>query len=105
MAKREKKYQDSLAEALANPERAVAYLNAHLKEEDGDSEELFLLGLRNVAMAYGVSDIARSANLGRESLYKALSPKGNPKIDTLRAVLKAMGLRLSVAAVKKKRTA
>lgn len=105
MAKRVKKYEDSLIQSLKDPQEAAAYLNAHLQDEKGNSEELFLVALRHVAMAFGVAGVAKSAKLGRESLYKALSPKGNPKIETLSAVLKAMGLKLSVEAVRKKRTA
>lgn len=94
MPKRTKKYEDSLKDSLKNPVEAAAYLNAHLGEEDG--EELFLLALRDVARANGVGDIAEAASLGRESLYKALSKDGNPKLSTLRSVLKAMGLKLTV---------
>jgi probable addiction module antidote protein len=94
MPKRTKKYEDSLIESLKDPAEAAAYLNTHLGEEDG--EELFLLALRDVARANGVGEIAESAALGRESLYKALSKDGNPKLSTLRSVLKAMGLKLTV---------
>jgi probable addiction module antidote protein len=105
MAKRVKKYEASLIESLKDPNEAVAYLNAHLNEEEGDTEELFLLALRHVAKAYGFSGVAKSAKLGRESLYKALSSDGNPKLETLRSLLKAMGLKLSVEVDDKKRTA
>ncbi len=94
MPKRTKKYEESLIESLKDPAEAAAYLNAHLGEEDG--EELFLLALRDVARANGVGEIAEAAALGRESLYKALSKDGNPKLSTLRSVLKAMGLKLTV---------
>jgi len=94
MPKRTKKYEESLIESLKDPAEAAAYLNAHLGEEDG--EALFLLALRDVARANGVGEIAEAAALGRESLYKALSKDGNPKLSTLRSVLKAMGLKLTV---------
>jgi len=87
-----KKYEDSLNESLKDPQEAAAYLNTHLE----DNEELFLMALRDVAKAYGVADVAEKAQLGRESLYKALSSDGNPKLTTLRSLLKAMGLKLSV---------
>ncbi len=96
MPKRTRKYEDGLIESLKDPSEAAAYLNAHLLEEGGDGEELFLLALRDVARANGVGDIAEAASLGRESLYKALSKEGNPKLSTLRSVLKALGLRLAV---------
>jgi probable addiction module antidote protein len=56
-----------------------------------------LLALRAVAEAYGgLGAVAEQAGISRESLYRALSPKGNPTLKTLVAVLKTMGLRLSV---------
>ena len=96
MPKRTKKYDASLMESLKNPQEAVAYLNVHLDDDDNDSEELFLLALRDVAKAHGFGDVAKNAELGRESLYKALSSDGNPKLSTLRSLLKAIGLKLSV---------
>ncbi len=92
MPRATKKYEDSLNESLKDPQEAAAYLNTHLE----DNEELFLMALRDVAKAYGVADVAEKAQLGRESLYKALSSDGNPKLTTLRSLLKAMGLKLSV---------
>jgi len=94
MPKRTRKYEDSLIESLKDPVEAAAYLNAHLSEDDG--EDVFLLALRDVARANGVGEIAETASLGRESLYKALSKDGNPKLSTLRSVLKALGLKLSI---------
>ncbi len=94
MPKRTKKYEDGLMDSLKNPEEAAAYLNAHLDEED--SEEVFLLALRDVAKAHGFSEVAEQADLGRESLYKALSKDGNPKLSTLKALLKVVGLKLAV---------
>ena len=96
MPKRTKQYDESLMEQLKDPKEAVAYLNAHLEDDEKDSEELFLLALRDVAKAHGFGEVAKSAELGRESLYKALSSEGNPKFSTLRSLLKAMGLKLSV---------
>ena len=94
MPKRTKKYEENLMESLQNPEEAAAYLNAHLDEED--SEEMFLLALRDVAKAHGFSEVAEQADLGRESLYKALSKDGNPKLSTLKSLLKVVGLKLAV---------
>jgi probable addiction module antidote protein len=96
MPKKTKQYDQSLMESLKDPKQAVAYLNVHLEDDEDDSEELFLLALRDVAKAHGFGDVAKSAALGRESLYKALSSDGNPKFSTLRSLLKAMGLKLSV---------
>ena len=99
MKKNEKKYEEYLDESLQNPEEAAAYLNAHLEDSEPGSEELFLLALRDVARAHGVSELAEKARLGRESLYKALSAEGNPKLSTLRSLLKAIGLKISIEIV------
>lgn len=99
--KRTKKYDDSLIASLKDPKEAAAYLNTHLEEEGRDSEELFLMALRDVAKAYGIAEIADKTQFGRESLYKALSPSGNPKLTTLRQLLQVMGLKLSVKIAKK----
>lgn len=96
MPKRTRKYEESLVKSLKSPKEAAAYLNAHLEDEGKDSEELFLLALRDVARAHGISEIANRTDLGRESLYKTLSSDGNPKFYTLKSILKAMGLKLSV---------
>ena len=96
MPKRTKQYEESLLESLKDPKEAAAYLNVHLEDDEADAEELFLLALRDVAKAHGFGDVAKNAALGRESLYKALSSDGNPKFSTLRSLLKAMGLKLSI---------
>ena len=98
MLKKTKKYEESLNESLKNPREAAAYLNAHLDEDD----ELFLLALRDVAKVYGFGEISHQSSLGRESLYKALSKDGNPKFSTLKAILKVMGLKLTVEQEHKK---
>jgi probable addiction module antidote protein len=60
-----------------------------------------LIALRAVAEAYGgLGAVAAQAGISRESLYRALSPKGNPTLKTLIAVLKTVGLRLSVTGEK-----
>lgn len=96
MPKRSRRYEDSLVDSLKDPAEAAAYLNAHLEDEGEEAESLFLLALRDVARAYGVSQLADEADLGRESLYKALRADGNPKLRTLKALLEAMGLELAV---------
>jgi len=96
MAKRTKSYQAALLESLKDPEEAAAYLNAALEEEGEEAEDLFLVALRNVAEARGVAKVAAAAALNRESLYRALSAKGNPRLSTLGALLDALGLRLAV---------
>lgn len=74
----------------------VAYLEAAL--EDGDPA-LVAAALGDIARAKGMSALAREAGLGRESLYKALSPGGNPELATVLRVLHALNLRLHAAPV------
>ena len=77
-----------------DPELAATYLDAIL--EDGDEGEL-LYALQQFAKAFGgVTEIAERAELNAKSLYRTLSPQGNPEMKTLVAILKTMGMRLSV---------
>jgi len=73
-------------------------LKAALAElDDPDNRAAGLLALRDVAEAYsGLSMVAAQAGISREALYRSLSPKGNPTLKTLLAVLKSVGMRLSV---------
>jgi probable addiction module antidote protein len=86
-------YQEGLLSSLANPEEAAEYLNAAL--EDG-SQEVFLMALRDVANAKGISAIAKETDLNRENLYRILKQTGNPKLKSLNSVLHSVGLKLSV---------
>ncbi len=91
-------YKDWLQEYLSDPEEARGYLEVAIEEyeEDGDTEA-FLLALRNVAEAQGgLGVLAKRTGLNREHLYKALSPKGNPRLRTIGAILHGLGFRLSV---------
>lgn len=72
----------------------AAYLEAAL--EDGDPA-LVAAALGDIARAKGMTALAHKAGLGRESLYKALSPGGNPELATVLRVLRALGLRLHAA--------
>ena len=79
------------------PEFAAEYLKAAL--EDEDEPGVLLIALRRVAEAQGgVAKVAKAAGVQRESLYRALSAHGNPRLSTLLAVTKAMGLKLTVEA-------
>jgi probable addiction module antidote protein len=79
---------------LKTQKDVVAYLNAAL--EDGEPAVL-LEALRNVAMAKGgMAALARTAGVSRESLYRTLSRRGNPKIETIMELLRALGLKLTV---------
>ncbi|MCZ2103551.1 MAG: putative addiction module antidote protein [Burkholderiales bacterium] len=81
----------------ANPDFANEYRAAALDEADEPGGQSALLAaLRHVAEAQGMTAVAERAGIPRESLYRALSPKGNPTIKTLLAVLGAAGLHLAV---------
>jgi len=77
-----------------DPEFAAEYLKAAL--EDEDEPRVLLIALRHLAQAQGVAKVAKAAGIERESLYRALSERGNPRLSTLFAVAKAVGLRLTV---------
>lgn len=82
------------ARYLATDSQVLAYIEAAL--EDGDPA-VVAAALGDVARARGMSKVARQAGLGRESLYKALSPGGNPEFATILRVVSALGLRLRAA--------
>ena len=66
----------------------AAYLEAALEEGD---PALVAAALGDIARAKGMAQIARETGLGRESLYKALSPEGNPEFATVLKVVRALG--------------
>jgi len=79
------------AQHLNTEEDMAAYLEAALEEGD---PALVAAALGDIAKAKGMSQIARDAGLGRESLYKALTPSGNPEFATIMKVVSALGLQL-----------
>ena len=87
-------YQGYLTESLKDPEEAAAYVEAVLELDDPAA---LLVALRQVAKAHGMAEVARRADVGEKSLFRALSENGNPTVNTLHKVLHAVGLRLSVA--------
>lgn len=87
-----KEYKTS--DYLKTPKDIAAYLNEVLEDDD---PKLLMLALRNVADSQGgVATIAEHTGLNRESLYKTLSGKRNPRIETINSILHTYGLRLSV---------
>ncbi len=80
-----------VVEHLETAEDMAAYLEAAL--EDGDPG-LIAATLGDIARTKGMAQVARDSGLGRESLYKALSPGGNPEFATILKVVRALGLRL-----------
>jgi len=77
-----------------DPGFGAEYLKAAL--EDSDEPRALLIALRHLAQAHGIAKVAKAAGIERESLYRALSEKGNPRLSTLMAVTKVIGLRLTV---------
>jgi probable addiction module antidote protein len=91
MPKRTTPYAPWLLDKLKDPKIAVQFLKA-----SRESPEDFLKALRKVAEAYQVAKVAEAAGRQRESVYRMLSEEGNPRLDSLWAVLHAMGLRINV---------
>ncbi len=86
-----------IQELRDDPDFATEYLKAAM--EDSDEPKVLLLALRHIAEANGgIAKVAKAAGIERESLYRALSARGNPRFSTLVAVAKAVGLRLTVEA-------
>jgi probable addiction module antidote protein len=87
-----------VAEQLRTPDERAAYLDAWLNEAPDDAAGI-ARALGDIARAKGMSSVARDAGLSRESLYKALSNKGNPSFATVLRVAKALGVRLHAEAL------
>ncbi len=87
------------AEHLETEEDMAAYLEAALEEND---PSLIAAALGDIARAKGMSQIAKQTGLGRESLYKALSPEGNPEFSTVLKVVGALGIKLHAVSSKMK---
>ena len=92
-APRDASYDDSLTLALQDPIEAAAYIEAVMEL---DEPATLLVALRHVVQAHGMAEVARRADVGDKSLFKALSADGNPTLATVHKVLHAVGLRLSV---------
>ena len=78
---------------LDSEEVIAEYLTIALKDPDPHA---FLTAVRDVAKARGIATIAANAGLGRESLYKTLKPGAQPRFDTVRRLLEALGVNLGV---------
>jgi probable addiction module antidote protein len=88
-------HEDALVRELReSPQLAAAYLQAAV--EDSDEPQVLLIALRQIAVAHGMREVARRSRIERESLYRALSPKGNPRLSTVIAVLRSLDLCLRV---------
>jgi probable addiction module antidote protein len=86
-------YDIGLHEHLRDPVEAAEYLNAAL--EDG-AQDVFLMALRDVAKAHGLTRLARETTLNRENMYRILSEEGNPQLSSLKTLLDSLELKLSI---------
>jgi len=85
------KFEEVLKPHLEDPEQAAKYLTACFEE----GPDVFLLGLRDVVEAQGgIGRAARTSKLNRESLYRLLSRRGNPRLSSLNAVLSSLGVKV-----------
>lgn len=97
-------FEDYMDAKLKDPVRAQQYLDLAFEEygQDGDAAA-FLLVLRDVVRAQGgMAKLSREADLNRANLYAALSETGNPRFETIMAILKTLGMRLSVKQIEKR---
>jgi probable addiction module antidote protein len=85
---RSQPYKVGLDERLKDPDYAAAYISAAKKE----SNEVFMLALRDVAEAHKIGKVAAAAGVNRETLYRTLSQRGNPTGKTLTKILKVLGI-------------
>lgn len=91
---RSRNYRDDLLKSLADPDEAKEYLNAAL---DDENPEVFLLALKDMVDAKSsMTQLAQATNRNRESLYKTLSEKGNPQLNSIRSILSNLGFKLAV---------
>ena len=93
MKARDKSYEQATLQVLTDPVEAAAYIEAVLELDDPAA---LLVALRQVARAHGMAEVARRADMGDKTLFRALSENGNPTLSTVHKVLHAVGLRLSV---------
>ena len=84
------------ADYLDNEETIAEFLTAALEDPNPD---VFLTAVRDVARARGMAQLAKDAGLGRESLYKALTPGAKPRYDTMLKLLHALGVKLTATPV------
>lgn len=99
--KRSRSHEDAMIQMIReDPEFAAEYLRVAFEELDLEGGEIsFLAALRQIVEARGgMTEVAQKAGLSRESLYRALSPKGNPTLKTMCKVVHATGLTFAAIA-------
>ncbi len=84
------------ADYLDDEETIGEYLTAALEDANPD---VFLTAVRDVARARGMAQLAKDAGIGRESLYKALTPGAKPRYDTLLKLIHALGIKLTASPI------
>jgi probable addiction module antidote protein len=92
MTIRSSSYREEFLEALTDRVEAAHYVNAALR----DSLPSFLMALKDVAQAKQLARVAKDAGVQRETLYRSLSDRGNPTLETFSSVLHALGFRFEV---------
>jgi len=100
-ALRDVSFEESVVDMLkSDPEFAAVYLAAALEEaEQPGGQSALLAALRHIAEAHCIANVAERAGIPRESVYRALSPRGDPTLKTLLAFLHATGMRLGIQAL------
>jgi probable addiction module antidote protein len=102
MSKASRPHDEWLSEQLQDLGFATQYLSAAAEDPE---PAVFLSAMRNVAEARGgMAKIAKAAGLSRESLYRALSSRGNPSVKTFSALLKAMGFKMAISPLQRETT-
>ena len=91
-------HDDAMAEMLARrPRFAAKYLKAALDDaEDEEGQQVLLAVIRQIAKAQGLGKVAKKSGIPPESLSRALSPRGNPRLSTLLTVMRAMDMHLTL---------
>lgn len=89
-----KKHRGHLLKSLEDPQEAAAYLDACLEDED---PHVFLPALKDIAEARGgIGQLSKKSSLNRQSLYRSLSRRGNPKLVNVRTILASLGLEFHI---------
>jgi probable addiction module antidote protein len=96
------KFNDYLLKKLRNRKYAEAFLNAAILEYEGDQDsEAFMLAIRLLAEAQGgIAQLSAKTKLNRQNLYKILTGKTTPRLDTVDTLLQGLGFRLTVTPLK-----